>query len=447
MVFKKIRLYFLIIKAFLVKEKKIIFLSGLLSVIIFSLITYVVPYIPRPKTTEKIGLVGNYVFEDLPLSIVQLASSGLTKIGQDGKPLPSLAEKWKIEQEGKVYLVSLANNIFWQDGTPVKAEEINYNFENVTSSVIDSKTIKFTLKEPFAPFLNLLSQPIFKQQFVGTGRYQIKKLSTNGPYVKSLFLTGPDKNIVFSFYPTTQIAVEAFRLGEVNQLVDLNQMPFDKDWQNFIKIETKINKDQYVAIFLNLRDKLLSDKNLRQALAYATPKPNDQTRVIGPINPDSWAYNDSAKLYTPDTTQANRLLEKFKADNKDQKISLKLETTTNLLSQAEEIKKSWQSILDIDVEVKLIDRVSSDFQTLLITTQIPSDPDQYSFWHSTQKSNLTSYKSPKVDKLLEDARRISDFDQRREKYLDFQKFLVEDCPVIFLYHPQVFQITRKTIIF
>ncbi len=55
--------------------------------------------------------------------------------------------------------------------------------------------------------------------------------------------------------------------------------------------------------------------------------------------------------------------------------------------------------------------------------------------------------SPKVDKILEDARRITDLDARRENYLDFQKFLLEDCPAIFLSYPQFFNIERKRLIF
>jgi len=78
-----------------------------------------------------------------------------------------------------------------------------------------------------------------------------------------------------------------------------------------------------------------------------------------------------------------------------------------------------------------------------VAQEIPPDPDQHALWHSTQPTNLTHYSDLKVDKLLEDGRQISDQARRREIYQDFQRFLVEDSPAIFLSHPVTYTITRK----
>jgi len=444
MFFKKIKLYFLIVNAFLFKEKKVIFASLIAGIVLFFAIGKLLPYIPRPKSVAKIGLVGNFTFEELPASIINLTSSGLTKIAADGSPLSSLAT-WKVSADGKIYTFSLAQNIFWQDGTEVTSDQINYNFPAVTSQVLDKKTIQFSLKEPFAPFPNLLSTPIFKENFVGTGKYQIKRVLKKGDFVKQLFLVGPDKNIIFNFYPNQEVSFQAFKLNEIDTLSDVAVNFITVQWNPYVTVSEQINKDQYIGIFLNLRDKTLGDKNLRQALAYATPKPTDETRALGPLSPNSWAYNPDVKAYKADATTAKKLFEKFLEDAKIDKLSLQLNTTSNLLLEADQIKKSWQDILAIDTEIRIIDNINNDFQVLLITSQIPPDPDQYSFWHSTQNTNLTGYKSPKVDKILEDARKLEIKDERLEKYLDFQKFLLEDCPVIFLSHPATYEIKRRKI--
>ncbi len=97
----------------------------------------------------------------------------------------------------------------------------------------------------------------------------------------------------------------------------------------------------------------------------------------------------------------------------------------------------------VKVEVKIINSIESDFQAILIAQQIPLDPDQHALWHSTQDTNISRYSELKIDKLLEDGRKISDFDKRQEIYQDFQRFLVEDSPAIFLQHPVTYTIERK----
>ena len=81
--------------------------------------------------------------------------------------------------------------------------------------------------------------------------------------------------------------------------------------------------------------------------------------------------------------------------------------------------------------------IPQNFQVLLITHSIPIDPDQYFLWHSTQtRTNLTGYSFARVDKDLEDGRKIINEAERKEKYLDFQKELLEDAPATFLYFPK-----------
>ena len=80
-----------------------------------------------------------------------------------------------------------------------------------------------------------------------------------------------------------------------------------------------------------------------------------------------------------------------------------------------------------------------DFELLLYEIETTVDPDQYNLWHSLKSNypdlNLSGYSYERVDILLEDARRNIDDGIRLQRYILFQKYLVADAPVVFLYQP------------
>jgi len=110
---------------------------------------------------------------------------------------------------------------------------------------------------------------------------------------------------------------------------------------------------------------------------------------------------------------------------------------------AEKIKKDWEEA-GAKVQIEITPNVPLNFQAFLATVDIPKDPDQYSLWHSTQTgTNISKYNNPRIDKLLEDGRTELDQETRKKIYIDFQRFLIEDSPAIFLYHPTFYTISRK----
>ena len=124
-------------------------------------------------------------------------------------------------------------------------------------------------------------------------------------------------------------------------------------------------------------------------------------------------------------------------------LSLNIATIPALLLQAEEIASNWRD-LGLKINVQVISGVPDNFDAFLGILDIPKDPDQYALWHSSQEtSNISNYKNPRIDKLLEDGRTITNESERKKIYLDFQRFLVEDSPAAFLYHPTNYTITRK----
>ncbi len=81
---------------------------------------------------------------------------------------------------------------------------------------------------------------------------------------------------------------------------------------------------------------------------------------------------------------------------------------------------------------------------LIAYWKVPSDPDQYYFWHSTQKQgNIGNYQNMKIDKILEDGRDTISIEMRKKIYDNYQKIIMDDPPGIFLYYPYIYIITRK----
>ncbi|HRN70225.1 MAG TPA: hypothetical protein PLS49_03485, partial [Candidatus Woesebacteria bacterium] len=144
--------------------------------------------------------------------------------------------------------------------------------------------------------------------------------------------------------------------------------------------------------------------------------------------------------YNPNTS--SRIIERYTESSSA--ANLRISTYYDYLSLADKVKDNLSAAgLHIDVEV-LTGNLPNNFTLLLAQMTLSKDPDQYFFWHSTQKgTNITSYKNVRVDKALEDGRATFNLENRKEIYTDFQRVLVEDMPAYFLYYPYSYTIKRK----
>src|SRR5205807_138848 len=121
------------------------------------------------------------------------------------------------------------HNITFVDGTPFTAKEINLSFTDVTIQKPNDDTVVFRLKETYAPFLISISRPIFKNGFIGIGKYILKDVKLNGTFVASL--TSVDSNDPlqvrqYQFYPTQEALKIAFVLGNVTKMIGLTDSTF-----------------------------------------------------------------------------------------------------------------------------------------------------------------------------------------------------------------------------
>ena len=141
--------------------------------------------------------------------------SGLTRLNlKTMKPEPDLAESWEVSEDGKVWTFHLRKDVRWSDGVPFTADDVVFTFndvyynDSIPSSTrdiltvkgrkikvekVDDYTVRFTLPEPFAPFLNALSADILPkhklERYVREGTFNTAWNVNTDP--KEIVGTGP----------------------------------------------------------------------------------------------------------------------------------------------------------------------------------------------------------------------------------------------------------------
>lgn len=425
-----LRYIYRLIQAFLKRFKGIIFLGSVMGVVFFLIIIFLFPAINSSK--QKVGILGRYTVDTLPDTITYKISSGLTKTDESGNIIPSLAKSWETTDGGKTWIFSIDQNAKWQDGKKITSNDISYEFRDATIEKPSPSIIKFNLDNHFSAFPVILTKPVFKKGLMGTGEWKVAKVSLTGGYVQNITLERKRDKIIYKFYPSEERLILGFKLGEIDTVEGMQQLSIFDNWKT-VKVEDEVGYDNFVGIFLNTENEKLSEKSLRQALNYSIDKTDYKNRALGPISLYSWGYNPQVKQYQQDLEKTKEL--------KD--LVMKLSTLPNLLKTAEKIADDWRKA-GVNVEIEVVTSVPEDYQAFLATVDIPKDPDQYSLWHSTQTgTNISRFKNPRIDKLLEDGRTELDQEARKKIYLDFQRFLVEEVPAIFLYHPTFYKVTRK----
>lgn len=391
----------------------------------------------------SVGYVGVYSLENIPSDVLYLVTDPLIVADESGKPKGALASHWTVSEDGKNYVLFLKDNLKWHDNSEVSAKDLSVAISDVKITALNNKAIEFKLPNPIASLPLILNKPVFKTNtFYGTGQFRIVDIERVGSAIKRISLVPRNKElpkVEIKFYDTQEHALKALQIGEI-KTASLANASFFENWPN-MEVEKSIDTGEEVVIFYNNDDKNLVSRELRQALTYAITRENlDGHLAHSPVSPSSWAYNDSLKRYEFNPAKAKELLSKALPQGK-----VILSTTADLKSLAEKIARDWQAI-GVETEVKIENEIPSDFQALLAIQKLGPDPDQYSLWHSTQlKTNITHYKNVKIDKLLEDGRLTRDESKRKELYADFQKFLAEDAPAAFLYHPYKYRVTYKNV--
>ena len=448
---KAFRYYYWLAIEFFKKNGRLIAISFFISFLVIIGFLSISPYIKVALTREEtIGLVGNYDLNNPPEEMAAKISNGLVSISEKGKIIPVIANSWEVKKGGQEYRFHLKDNLLWGDGKKFSASDIKYQFEDITVKPVDERTIDFFLNKPLEIFPTYLNKPLLKYPLIGVaGYYKIGKIRIEYGYLKEVALTPNTKNIAplrYKFYANDSQLINAYKRGEISQMTITKKSIADTflNWKNSI-VSKSVDYSRLLTIFFNFKNPIFKSKNFREALSMLinTEKLSEFGEVArGSIPPISWAYNPDLKDSIYDLETATKIIEKEVPASESAKLNFV--TFFDYYDVADEfvgeIKKAG---LSVDLSVASLDR-PDNFDLFLAFLKVPVDPDQYYFWHSTQKvGNIGSYKNVKVDLLLEKARSTINIEEREKNYFDLQKAMQDDPPAIFLYYPYVYTIKRK----
>jgi peptide/nickel transport system substrate-binding protein len=361
-------------------------------------------------------------------------------------------------------------------------------WRTVGAEKTDDYTVTFTLQAPLPTFLdyttigilpehvlvNVPAAELTGDQFnvrpVGTGMFKISEVS--GDYV--ILEANPEyygeqpllSKIEFKFYPDYQSILTAYQQGEVEGISEVLPEDLDKvREEEYLNLYTA-RLSGYTLVFLNLDLPIFEQKEVRQALLWGI----DRQRIIdqildgqgivahSPIMPDSWAYNQDVMQYHYDAAKAAQLLTEAGWTDTDNdgvrdKEGVRLEFT--LLTNKDPLRRQIieeiaRQLWEVGVRVVPVVEDSSwvvnealrprNFDALLFSWgNLPSDPDPYLMWHSTQiggeGQNYAGLNDVDLDLLLEQARQSTEQSERARLYRDFQELFADEVPSLLLYYP------------
>ncbi len=441
---KRLSFVLLLIQAFINRHKKDLLVGFIAGFFLTLLFIQFYPYyilLSGPKM-QRVAIVGRYTENNLPPEIKNKISIGFTALLPSGEASSSIASSWELDSSGLNYLFHINKQFYWHDGSKLSVSEINYKLKSVSFSYPDNNTVRVSLKDQFSPLPTNLSSPLIKPGFIGLGAYKVIKTSFSNEYLSEITLQPLRSNlpaIIYKMYPTLNDAILAFKLGEVDRLENITSSNDLLYWKN-LKITRSPQYNKLTLVYFNLNNSWFKEKEVRQALTYAIPPFDNFEKAYTSISPLSWAYTKKIRLYKYDPEISQKILSKNEISSSSSVITLS--TYSSLLNTAQSIADSWNKV-GVKTKIKIEPGISSDYQVFLLTLSIPADPDQYQFWQTKQENtNIGNYTNLKIDKLLEDGRKTQDIEKRKKIYADFQRYLVDDAPVIFLYHPNLYTIEK-----
>jgi peptide/nickel transport system substrate-binding protein len=306
--------------------------------------------------SEPQGIFNPYLFHNgWDENVTQVIFANLVTLDRQGRPVPQLAESWKVSRDNRVYTFRLRPNLKFSDGSPLTASDVaftltllhdpKYDGETDISianiqggadykagkarsisgiKVIDPRTIQISTTVAGAVTLPLIGGPVLSRAYYGKNyspgqlegvRSQSAKPLGSGPYVYDKYLPGQEVRfhanpyyyagkppVPFFIYRITSDAtkLQLFQTGEV----DNDRFSINKDNVEQLKALGFANIDiynssDYSLVEFNLKKPYLQDVRVRQALIYGL----DRQKLVDvvyqgygsvatePVAPGAWAYN------------------------------------------------------------------------------------------------------------------------------------------------------------
>ena len=436
-------------------------------------------------------------------AIVQVCDQ-LVEAGATGTELkPGLAESWEVAPDGLSYTFKLRTAKF-SDGTPVTVDDVVFSLGKLNDpgaayqflmkpvkaiEKVDDSHVRVTLKEPYAPFLSVMS--VFAASIVKKAAFEASpdefasKPVCSGPFkvqsyergTKIVLVKNPNywdvgadgqplpylDEVDLLNVPDTNARVLGLQNGDYDAaaIIPFNQAKAVSETPNVTLEVADIYRLDYV--YLNHSKKPLDNKNIRLALNYAANLDAIKKAVFFNYGTPPNGFNPKMNFWSKDVAPIPYDIAKAKelvqAGNYDGTPIQLLVDTGNAPSKqiATILQQGWQEA-GLKVDIAEIDNGSA-WNTVVdgsymayvsyITSDINDDDELVALQTDPLKDGtqgfFSRYKNDEVTKLLTESRASTDPAKRGPVFAKIQDIVYHDgysvplnyTPSINAYHNHV----------
>lgn len=254
-----------------------------------------------------------------------LYSEPLIAHESNGRPMPSLAESWKWDDEGRRLTLRLKRNVKFHDGTPLTSQlvvelldrsrfapagKVPLGFERITDvTAPDPQTVEIRLSRPdnfLLTELNELRVVHPANRDIGTGPFRLVRRQ---PIVEGQRFDGyhggvpPTETVEIRTYETHRAAWAALMRDEADAAQEVSRESVEfMNRSSGLRTYSSM-QPFYVALVFNQAHPLLGTQAVRQAINHAIDRPAIVANALrghgavatGPIWPSHWAYEPRAR--------------------------------------------------------------------------------------------------------------------------------------------------------
>ncbi len=443
---------------------------------------------PRIGVDAQSERIDSLIFDDL-----------LTR-GDHLDVAPGLAERWEVP-DPLTFIFHLRRGVRFHDGRPLTARDVKWTFDSLLSGKIistkratfrfvdrietpDDVTVIFRMKEPDAALLWNVSDMAIGIVAEGSGNEMTTHPVGSGPF--RFVSAETDKEVLLErnedywgakpklarvrFAVVPDATTEALELRKQSGDMSINSLTLDTvatlEREPYLQVEHAPGTEiQYLGF--NLRDPILKDVRVRQAIACALDfGPMIQYLWHGwarparsVLPPQSWAYNGDVAQYAHDPARARALLDasgypeingvRFHLTMKTSTV----ESTRLMVAVMQQQLREVGIALDIrsfESATFLADVSRGAFQMYgLRWVGGNQDPDIFYVFHSSRfppnGSNRGHYSNPRVDALIDQARREVDPAIRKPLYAEVQRILAEELPYVNMWYLDTVLVHNKRV--
>ena len=452
----------------------------------------------RAETTLRIGIAEDPDILDPTLArtyvgriVFSAVCDKLFDIDEKLNIVPQLALSYETSPDGKAMTVKLRPGVKFHDGEPLDAEAAKFSIERHLTfpgsfrkselasvdhvEVVDPLTIRLVLKTPYAPLIAQLTDRAgmmvspkaakeagdkFGLHPVCAGPYKFVERVQQDRMVFEKFADYWNKDNVFIdrivYLPIVDATVRLANLKSGS--LDLIERVLATDIKD-VRADSRLVLSTAPELgYLGLTININNDKNkgalsqsdkVRQALDWSIDREAlNQVAFNGEFTPGNQWVSPQHPFYQKAFPVHGRDIEKAKALLKEAGVALPVTIDVMVPKGSEneavaQVVQSMAAEAGFDLKIRLIEFATSfkdaqagNFQIFQINWSGRIDPDgnSYVFLHTGAPQNDGGYSNPEADKLMEEGRLVSDPAQRKAIYEKLTKIVLNDEPIIYLYH-------------